>query len=340
MLACFLDAPKRVTIKEIPIPKLATGDILVRMEASGICGTDLEKIEGQLGPGGILGHEVSGTIERAADKINDYKPGERVVAHHHVPCYKCPACSSGNYTLCNEFKKTNIDPSGFAEYFRVPQYNVARGAVIPLPAALSFEGGAMIEPTACCIRAIRRAHVQKSDNVLVVGLGPTGLTQIQLLRNSTTGRIIASDLVDARLNLGEKLGADETVNALTEDVPSHVRKIAMDGVDLAVVSTGNEKALSQAFSSVRRGGRILLFGAPSQGATYPLNVSELFSRQITLLSSYSCVEAELAEAIRLVSQKRLDLKSLITDRFKIRDAEKAMESAKTSKTAIKTIIVP
>ena len=340
MLACFLEAPRKVAVKDVPIPKLAAGDILIQMEASGICGTDLEKIEGQLGPGGILGHEVSGTIEKVADNVTDYRPGERVVAHHHVPCYQCPDCFNGNYTLCNEFKKTNIDPCGFVEYFRVPQYNVSRGAVIPLPTELSFEEGAMIEPTACCIRAIRRAHVRESDNVLVVGLGPTGLTQIQLLRRATKGKIIGSDIVEARLRLGKRLGADETINALKEDVQAHIGNITKDGVDLAIVSTGNEKALSQAFSSVRKGGRILLFGAPSHGASYPLNVSELFSRQITLLSSYSCVEAEMEEAIRLVSEKRLDLKSLITDRFKIRDAEKAMEFAKTSKTAIKTIILP
>ena len=340
MLACFLEAPRKVAVKDVLIPKLAAGDILVRMEASGICGTDLEKIEGQLGPGGILGHEVSGTIEKIADNVTDHKPGERVVAHHHVPCYQCPDCCSGNYTLCNEFKKTNIDPCGFAEYFRVPQYNVSRGAVIPLPPELSFEEGAMIEPASCCIRAIRRANIKQGDNVLVVGLGPTGLTQIQLLRHATTGKIIASDIVEARLRLGKKLGADDTINALEQDVQAHIGNITKDGVDLAIVSTGNEKALSQAFSSVRKGGRILLFGAPSHGASYPLNVSELFSRQITFLSSYSCVEAEMEEAIRLVSEKRLDLKSLITDRFKIRDAEKAMEFAKTSKTAIKTIILP
>ncbi|TMI72718.1 zinc-binding dehydrogenase [Candidatus Bathyarchaeota archaeon] len=340
MLACFLEAPRKVAVKDVLIPKLAAGDILVRMEASGICGTDLEKIEGQLGPGGILGHEVSGTIEKIADNVTDHKPGERVVAHHHVPCYQCPDCCSGNYTLCNEFKKTNIDPCGFAEYFRVPQYNVSRGAVIPLPPELSFEEGAMIEPASCCIRAIRRANIKQGDNVLVVGLGPTGLTQIQLLRHATTGKIIASDIVEARLRLGKKLGADDTINALEQDVQAHIGNITKDGVDLAIVSTGNEKALSQAFSSVRKGGRILLFGAPSHGASYPLNVSELFSRQITFLSSYSCVEAEMEEAIRLVSEKRLDLKSLITDRFKIRDAEKAMEFAKTSKTSIKTIILP
>jgi len=339
MLACFLDAPKRVAVRDVPIPKIARGDILVKMEASGVCGTDLEKIDGQLGPGGILGHEVSGTIEKIADDITDYKPGERVVAHHHVPCYHCSDCYNGNFTLCLEFKKTNIEPCGFAEYFRVPEINVARGAVVPLPPKLSFEEGAMIEPTACCIRAIRRANVQRSDNVLVVGLGPTGLTQIQLLRQATTGKIIASDIIDARLGLGKKLSADHTLNALTEDVPAQVREIAREGVDLAVVSTGNEKALNQAFSSVRKGGRILLFGAPAQGASYQLNVSDLFSRQITILSSYSCVESEMGEAIKLVAEKRLDLASLVSHRFKLKDAEKAMEFAKTSKTAIKTIVV-
>ena len=340
MLACFLEAPRRVTIRDVTIPQLATGDVLVRMQASGICGTDLEKIDGQLGPGGILGHEVSGTIERVADGVTNYKLGSRVVAHHHVPCYHCPECSRGDFTLCNDFKTSNIDPCGFAEFFRVPKFNAERGAVIPFPPELSFEEGAMIEPTACCIRALRRARVQATDNVLVVGLGPTGLTQIQLLRHLTSGRIIGSDIIEARLKLGKSLGADETVDALREDVAAHVKKIIRDGVDLAVVSTGNEKALNQAFGSVRKGGKVLLFGAPYQGAAYQLNMSDLFSRQITLLSSYSCVEAEMEEAIRLASEKTLDLKSLISDRFKLKDAEKAMEFAKTSKVAIKTMIVP
>ncbi len=156
---------------------------------------------------------------------------------------------------------------------------------------------------------------------------------------ATTGKIVGSDIIDARLKLGKKLGANDTINAITEDVPAHVRKVADQGIDVAIVSTGNEKALNQAFSSVRKGGRILLFGAPSHGASYQLNVSELFSRQISLLSSYSCVESELAEAVRLVSEKRLDLKCLVSDRFKLRDAEKAMEFAKTSKTAIKTMVL-
>ncbi len=340
MLACFLDSPRKTVVRDVPIPSLATGDILVKMEASGVCGTDLEKIAGQLGPGGILGHEVSGVVEGVADGEENFTSGDRVVAHHHVPCYQCSDCSKGNFTLCNEFKRSNIDPCGFADYFRVPQYNVSRGALVRLPGELSFEEGALIEPTACCIRAIRRADVQAADNILVIGLGPTGLTQIQILRHLTTGKIIGSDIIEARLNLGGRIGADETVNAMAEDVPASVRKVVNEGVDLAVVSTGNEKGLRQAFGSVRKGGRVILFGAPFQGASYQLNVSELFSRQITLLSSYSSLEAEIYEAIRLVAEKNLDLKILISDRFKLRDSERAMEFAKTSKTAIKTIIIP
>jgi len=340
MLACFLDEPSKVIVRNVAVPKLSNNDILVRMEASGICGTDLEKIEGQLGPGGILGHEVSGHIESIEGSRGGLEPGNRVVVHHHVPCYNCATCFRGDFTMCDEFRRTNIDPCGMAEYFRVPSYNRIRGAVIHLPPSLSFEEGAMIEPTACCIRAIRRAQVQPHENALVIGLGPTGLTQLQLLKHETTGKLIGTDIIESRLGRARKLGADLTLDPRAEDVPKLVGKETVDGVDLAVVATGKERALDQAFASVRKGGRVLLFGAPAVGALYKLNVSALFSRQITLVSSYSCLEAEMHEAIKLVLERRLDLKSLVSDRFPLRDAASALEHAKTSRMAIKTMIVP
>jgi L-iditol 2-dehydrogenase len=306
------------------------------MEACGICGTDLEKISGQLGPGGILGHEISGTIQQTHNPF--YSPGDRVIVHHHVPCYKCTTCQKGDLTLCEEFKKTNIDPCGLAESFRLPEYNITRGAIIHLPDQLSFEEGAIIEPTACCIRAIDRAHVQEGENILVVGLGPTGLTQVQLLRNRTAGKIIGTDILESRLKMGDKLGADETLDPRTKNIPDIVRKNTGGGVDLALVATGNEKALDQAFASVRSGGRILLFGAPAVGAQYRLDVSALFSRQISLITSYSCVEPEMHEAIRLVSEKRINLQTLISHRFRLREADKALEHAASSRIAIKTMV--
>jgi L-iditol 2-dehydrogenase len=338
MLACLLDETNKISLRDVPVPRVSEGDVLVKMEACGICGTDLEKISGQLGPGGILGHEISGTIQQPSRKYPQYQQGDRIVAHHHVPCYKCSTCRKSDYTLCEQFKKTNIEPCGLAETFRVPEYNIERGALIHLPDNLSFEEGAMIEPTACCIRAIQKTHLLENESVLVVGLGPTGLTQIQLLRNKTTGQIIGTDIIEARLRMGTKLGANKTLNPQTENIPETVRKTTDDGVDLALVATGNEKALDQAFASVRKGGRILLFGAPAVGAHYQLGTSALFSREISLITSYSCTEAEMHEAIRLVSEKKLDLHALISDRYKLRDADKALEHARSSKTAIKTIV--
>ena len=338
MIAWFLDEQNNVTLRETPEPHLSEGDVLVKMEASGICGTDLEKIDGRLGKGGILGHEVSGTIQETSKSITDYAPGDRVVAHHHVPCYKCAACRNGDLTLCDEFKKTNFDPCGLATYFRVPKYNVERGAIVPLPDQLTFDEGAMIEPTACCIRAIRRARLRRSDNVLVVGLGPTGLTQVQILRNETNGKIIGTDVIGSRLEMGSKIGADQTLDPRTDNVAETVGRLTAGGVDVALVATGNEKALDQAFASVRRGGKVLLFGAPSVGASYRLDVSTLFTHQISLISSYSCVEPDMHEAIRLVTEGRISVSALVSDRFRLREADKALQHARSSKTAIKTIV--
>ncbi|SRR5579864_3641241 len=338
MLACLLDRPdNRVSLRDLPFPRLNKGDALVKMEACGICGTDLEKISGQLGPGGILGHEVTGTIQKAPEN-SQYRIGDRVVAHHHVPCYECTTCQKGDHTLCEQFKRTNIDPCGLAESFRVPKYNVARGALILLPKELSFEEGAMIEPTACCIRAIDKTNLHETDNVLVVGLGPTGLTQVQLLRKKTSGKIIGTDIIEARLEIGAKLGADKTLNPQAEKIPDVVVKMTGDGADLALVATGDEKALDQAFASIRRGGRVLLFGAPAVGAHYQLDTSTLFSRGNSLITSYSCTEAEMQEAVRQISDKLLDVRGLISDRFKLKEADKALEHARSSKTAIKTMV--
>jgi L-iditol 2-dehydrogenase len=340
MLACLLDGTNKIALRQVPVPKLDRGDVLVKMEACGICGTDLEKVEGKLGPGGILGHEVSGTVLETSADVQDYKIGDRVVVHHHVPCYKCTLCMRGDFTLCAQFKKTNIEPCGLAESFRVPRYNVERGAIMELPEEISFEEGSMIEPTACCIRAIHNAGVKQNDNVLVVGLGPTGLTHTQLLRHLTRGRIIGTDLIESRRRMGHKLGADTTLDPQVENVPSEVEKLIGQGADMALVATGNEKALGQAFASVRKGGKIVLFGAPASGAHYQLDVSTFFSKQIAFVSSYSCVESEMHEAIQLLSTKQLDLRGLISNRFMIREADKAIEHSMSSKEAIKTMVTP
>ncbi len=242
--------------------------------------------------------------------------------------------------MCESFKTTNLDPCGFAELFRVPESNVSNGAVIPLPQELGFEEGALVEPTACCLRALRVVKVQPQESTLVVGLGPTGLTQVQLLRHMQAGMVVGSDILRARRDMARRMGAGLVLDPREQDVTSEVRRETTTGVDLAIVATGNPAALSQAFGSVRKGGRVLLFGAPAQGASFNLDVSRLFSRQISIITSYSCVESDIHETLKLMSGKNIDLKPMITNRFPLSDAVNALHFAGTSQQAVKTIIVP
>jgi L-iditol 2-dehydrogenase len=241
--------------------------------------------------------------------------------------------------MCDLFRKTNFDPCGLAEYFRVPEANVTRGGVVRLPSEVSFEEGSMIEPTACCVRALNKAEVKPGDKVLVVGLGPTGLTQIQLIRKMGASTVIGVDILPQRLEMARKLGASETIDSSSRDVPEYVTKLTRVGVDLAIVSTGNPKAIQPALASVRKGGKVLLFGAPAQGSTIDLDVSALFSRQVSIVTSYSCVESDIHSALGSLARGELDLRSMVTDRFVLRDAPKALEHARRSRTTVKTMIV-
>src|SRR5438309_389909 len=339
MLACLINGPGHTEVTEVPIPRLQHGEVLIKLVAAGICGTDIEKVHGAYGPGGILGHEVSGTIASVGDGVTDLKKSDRVIAHHHVSCYNCQYCQHGDYTTCDLFKKTNFDPCGLAEYFRVPEANVTRGAVVHLPQETSFEEGSMIEPTACCLRALDKAGVSPGDKVLVVGLGPTGLTQIQLLRKMGARKIIGVDTIPHRLEMAQNLGVDETIDPSSRDVSEQVAKSTRVGVDLAIVSTGNQKAIPPALASVRKGGKLLLFGAPAQGATIDLDVGALFSRQISILTSYSCIESDIHRALGFLAKREIDLQSIVTDRFALQDAPQALELARTSRPAVKTLVL-
>jgi L-iditol 2-dehydrogenase len=189
------------------------------------------------------------------------------------------------------------------------------------------------------MRALNKAEVKQRDSVLVVGLGPTGLTQVQLLRKMGVSTIIGVDLLPHRLEMARRLGASEAIDSSSKDIPEHVTKLTRVGVDLAIVSTGNPKAIQPALASVRKGGKVLMFGAPAQGSSIDLDVGALFSRQISIVTSYSCVESDIHRALGFLTRGDIDLRSMVTDRFALRDAPKALEHARTSRTAVKTMIV-
>ena len=338
MKAAVIAGKGRVELREFSIPKIGPDEILVHMRTCGICGTDLEKIAGEQVTPPILGHEVAGIVEKKGDNVRGVEVGERVIVHHHISCGSCTFCKNGLETLCEEYPKTNLDPCGFAEYFRVPASLVKRGTVYRLPSIASFEEGSQVEPTACCIRGLRKADVRPGSSVAVFGVGPVGLTHVQLLRLYGARIIFAVDVLENRRLLASRLGADVVLDPGMNVLQTILKQTNNLGVDYAVVATGNPKALESAIGVVRKGGRVLLFGVPPRGTLLPLDISRLFLSEISLQSSYSTSELEMRKALELVEQKRIDTTQMITHRFPFNKLPDAFHVAQNGKTAGKVIV--
>lgn len=329
-----------VSVEETTPPALNQGDILVEMKACGLCGTDIEKLHGRyVASQPVLGHEASGVVADMGDGVEGFNVGDGVFPHHHVPCYKCHFCRNGSETMCPHYRASNLDPGGFSEYFRVPAWNVKGGGVLKLPSNLSFEEASLIEPAACCMRSINRCDVSEDETVLVVGAGPIGVTHIQLL--SLRGpKILVSDINSTRLQFAERSGASAVYDATKIDVPSKVREETGGiGADLVIVASGNAKAMIQALNSVRKGGKICLFGVPAKGTRLDYDFSDIFNSEVSIITSNAATEVETKATLKLMEEHRLDLLFLITHRFRLDEFEKAVETAKQGNCG-KIVITP
>ena len=339
MKAVFMKGKGAVQVQEVSTPKIGSNEVLVGMRACGICGTDVEKVHGDHITPPVLGHEVSGVVQDTGTEVKDLTVGDRVVVHHHISCRHCYFCKNGLETLCEEYPKSNLDPCGFAEYFRVPETLVKGGTVYKLPDSVSFEEGSQAEPTACCIRALRKAGVSVGNSVAVYGVGPVGLAHVQLLKCFGAGPVFAIDVIKQRRHLATKLGADLAFDPTTDDVANAVSLLTGGlGVDYAVVATANLKALESAFAAVRKGGTILLFGAPTRGAMMSLDMSKMFLREVRFQSSYSTSETEMPIAIQLIESKRVRPSEVITDRFPLSRAIEALGLADKPQDAVKIMV--
>ncbi len=338
MKAAVIIGKGRVESREHPIPRIGSDEILVHMRTCGICGTDLEKVAGEQITPPILGHEVAGVVERKGENVREFELGERVIVHHHISCGSCAFCKNGLETLCEDYPKSNLDPCGLAEYFRVPASLVKGGTVYHLPSNTSFEEGSQVEPTACCIRGLRKINLRSSSSVAVFGVGPVGLTHVQLLRLYGAGKIFAVDLIETRRHLASKLGADVVLDPGMNALQTILKQTNNLGVDHAIVATGNPKAFESALGIVRKGGTVLLFGVPARGALLSLDISRLFLREITLEASYSTSELEMRLALDLVERKRIDTTQMITHRFPLTRLSEAFHVAENGRTAGKIII--
>jgi len=339
MKATSISAKSTVELRDVPIPRIANYEILVHMKTCGICGTDLEKVHGDHITPPVLGHEVAWEVEETGSSVHDFKKGDRVAVHHHISCRSCYYCKNGLETLCGSYPKSNLDPCGFAEYFRVPESLVRGGTVYRLRESMSYEEGSQIEPTACCVRALMKAGVRAGDSAAVFGVGPVGLTHLQLLKLYGVAPIFAIDVLKNRRRMAEENGAYVSFDPQTDDVPKAISLSAAEGgVDYAIVATGNPKAIGQAVSSVRKGGCVVLFGAPARGALASFDLSQLFLEEVRFQSSYSTSEAEMQIALDLIASKRITPTKLITHRLPLGQVQEAFQIAEKGFDSAKVIV--
>ena len=353
MKAAIVKTNSIIEIKNLETPPLDSHEILVKMQACGICGSDVEKVFGKYGqPSMRLGHEPAGIITQVGSQVSEFDVGDRVFTHHHVACRSCHHCSHGNETMCSHYHKSNLEPCGLADEYIVPAWNLEHGGVLKIPDDMSFEEAAMIEPLACCIRAWNKFNHHKRDSAAILGVGPTGIMHAILAKFFGFGKVFCLDLNDYRLRFAttmyeEFLGPGVALHkfeiiTIRSDNPDALEQIKSeteyDGVDVVIVATSSLKALQDAINFVSKGGTIVMFGVPSKGAMIDLDMDKIYSKEINIVSSYAASDFDTKDALEKISSKKIRVKQLITHRYNLDESQKAFEHAKTGKDAMKIII--
>jgi len=330
---------KDVRLEEVPIPEIGPGELLVKVMASGICGSDVMEWYRIKKAPLVLGHEIAGEIVEVGKGVKKYKEGDRVFVSHHVPCNTCHYCLNGHYSVCDTLRSTNFYPGGFSEYIRVPQINVDRGTFL-LPEGMSFEEGVFIEPLACVVRGQRLAGLRSGQSVLVIGSGISGLLHIQLAHVIGAGRIVATDINDYRLNAALRFGADGVIHA-REDVPARLKGLN-DGrlADVVVLCTPAISAIAQAWKSVDRGGTILIFAPTEPGITIPFPLWDLWQDGVTITNSYAGSPADIVTAIELIRLERIKVDEMITHRLGLSETGLGFQLVANAQDSIKVVIEP
>jgi len=329
----------------LPVPRIGSGDILVKVEACGVCPTDIKKIHyGTVLPPRVFGHETAGTIVKVGARVRGFRVGERVGLHHHVPCMSCHACRHGEFAQCPQYKLTGItagfEPAGggYADYARVMGFVLP--GVVKIPNRNSFIEGAMQEPVNTVLKGVNRLGLLRGDTVLVAGQGPIGLmfTRLLALRGM---RVVASDLMAERLKMSRKMGAKWALKADTKDFAAKVRRLtAGRGLDAAVVAVPVDAVVTQAQELVRGAGRVLLFAHTRRGAKTELDLSTICVDEKALLGSYSSDLTLQKEVARVVFSRKLDVRRLVTHEFALEETAAAVElAAHPSPNSLKIMVV-
>jgi len=328
-----------VRVEEMPIPEIGADEFLLKVMASGICGSDVTEWYRVPKAPKVLGHEAAGVIVKTGKNVTKYKVGDRVFVSHHVPCNKCRYCLRGHHTACETLHTTNYYPGGFAQYVRVPKINVEQG-VYPLPKDMSFEEGTFIEPLACVVRGQRLATLQNDDTVLVIGGGLAGILHTQLARAKGVRKIIVAGVNQYRLRLAGKFGAHHTIDARL-NVPQELKKINEGRLaDQVILCKGAPSAQLTALECVDKGGTILFFAVPDPTVRIPVPITEFWRNEITLKTSYGAAPQDLEESLTILKQKKVEVAEMITHRLDIHEVAEGFRLVASAGKSLKVIIEP
>jgi D-arabinitol dehydrogenase (NADP+) len=338
MKAIVYDAPRQFKYKEVPEPEIQSDDVLVRIDACGLCGTDLHIHEGEFAPNFPLipGHEFTGEIVALGGSVKGLKQKQRVVGNSNESCGKCFYCMRGDFLLCLNLRAYGVtQDGGFAQYLRIKA-----DRIFPIGNLTSREA-VMVEPTACAVHGMEVLAIKPGSDVLLFGAGPTGQVLAQLLKLNGAGRLVIAAPPGPKLELAGRLAADEIVPIDRKNPDKHrnrLRELNPTGFDYIVEATGSAFVCEDALQFVRRGGTLLVYGVYPETETVRFNPFDLFRREITIKGSFAQIDA-FPRALAYLESGKIKVNEIVTDEFALEDWPKVLEHAWARK-GIKIAVIP
>jgi len=335
-----------VRLESVPVPSIGPREMLVRVHSCGVCGTDLKKIStGSHSAPRIFGHETSGVVAAVGTEVTQYRPGDRVMVFHHIPCRECFYCQNKTFAQCPTYKKVGctagFEPSGggFAEYVRVMDWIVDHGTV-RIPDGVSFEQACFVEPVNTCLKGIYTLNLRPGETALTIGQGPIGIILSALAKRAGV-TLITSDLYPERLRIGSSFGLDLTIDASRTNVVERVRELTHGrGADAVILAVGGNSLIRTAMDAARPGGRVLLFAQTQHGEAV-IDPAAICVDEKSLLGSYSASVDLQEESVRFVMDREMDLERLISHRFPLTESVQALDlAAHPQPSSMKVVIQP